>query len=1007
MRKNYSKKYVLLCAFLMMSFMAFSQTGSIKGKVSDETNQPLPGATVTIDGTTIGSTTDPNGNYAINNVKAGTYTLSVKFIGYVTLKKAVTVNGAIIENFTVQPESKSLNEVVVIGYGTQRKKDLSGSITNITAKDFQKGVITTPEQLIAGKVAGVSVISNSGAPGSGSKIRIRGGASLSASNDPLIVIDGVPLDNARNADGTSKISGVADPLSLINPNDIESFSILKDASATAIYGNRASNGVILITTKKGKKGKPTIDFSSQFSVSKLGKEVSVLTADQLRGYVKANGTTAQQASLGTANTDWQKQIYQTAQTTDNNISISGATKVLPYRVSAGYMNQEGILKTGSLKRFTGAINLSPSFFTDHLKVNLNVKGANVKQRFANENAIGAAVSFNPTLPVYSGSNRFGGYYEWLDPSSVNGLKSLAPLNPLGLLEQRDDKSNVYRSIGNLTLDYKFHFLPELHANVNLGYDVSNGRGTVFVNDSAASGYKRYKDANGVFHGGTNTQYKQLQSNKIFEGYLSYAKDIKDIKSHIDAVAGYSYQDFLTTTYNFADITADGTIVSKPVYPYDKPENRLISVYGRLNYIYDDKYILTGTVRRDGSSRFAPDRRYGTFPSVAFAWKMINEDFLKGSKTVSDLKLRLGYGITGQQDIGENYSYISYYNLSNNTAQYQLGNTFYNLYRPGGYYPNRKWEQTAAANIGFDFGFVDNRITGTIDYYHRKTSNLLNRISQPAGSNFSNEIVANIGDATSSGVEFNINADIIRSTDLTWSIGLNATYNQNKITKLTIAPDPSYAGSPTGGISGGTGQNIQINSVNYSRYSFYVYQQVYNNDGKPLDGVFVDRNGDGVINDQDLYHYKSPDPKGYFGLTSNVNYKQWSAGFTARASVGNYAYNNVFSSSGTQRSIINPIGVINNGSSNVLQSGLSGSSDKNVLSDYYIQNASFIRMDNINVGYNFGKVFKNAGVLRLSANVQNVFVITKYKGVDPEIGTGIDNNLYPRPRTYVLGLNLSL
>ncbi|UOE46804.1 TonB-dependent receptor [Mucilaginibacter sp. SMC90] len=1007
MRKNYSKKYVLLCAFLMMSFMAFSQTGSIKGKVSDETNQPLPGATVTIDGTTIGSTTDPNGNYAINNVKAGTYTLSIKFIGYITLKKTVTVNGALIENFTVQPESKSLNEVVVIGYGTQRKKDLSGSITNVTAKDFQKGVITTPEQLIAGKVAGVSVISNSGAPGSGSKIRIRGGASLSASNDPLIVIDGVPLDNARNADGTSKISGVADPLSLINPNDIESFSVLKDASATAIYGNRASNGVILITTKKGKKGKPTVDFSSQFSVSKLGKEVSVLTADQLRDYVKANGTTAQQALLGTANTDWQKQIYQTAQTTDNNISVSGATKVLPYRISAGYLNQEGVLKTGSLKRFTGAINLSPSFFTDHLKVNLNVKGANVKQRFANEGAIGAAVSFNPTLPVYSGSNRFGGYYEWLDPSSVNGLKSLAPLNPLGLLEQRDDKSNVYRSIGNLTLDYKFHFLPELHANVNLGYDVSNGRGTVFVSDSAASGYKRYKDANGVFHGGTNTQYKQLQSNKIFEGYLSYAKDIKDIKSHIDAIAGYSYQDFLTTSYNFPDVTADGTIVSKPIYPYDKPENRLISVYGRLNYIFDDKYILTGTIRRDGSSRFAPDRRYGTFPSAAFAWKMINEDFLKGSKTVSDLKLRLGWGKTGQQDIGENYSYISYYNLSNNTAQYQLGNTFYNLYRPGGYYPNRKWEETTAANIGFDFGFIDNRITGTIDYYHRKTSALLNNISQPAGSNFSNEIVANIGNATSSGFEFNINADIIRSTELTWSVGLNATYNQNKITKLTIAPDPNYAGAPVGGISGGTGQNIQINSVNYPRYSFYVYQQVYGPDGKPLDGVFVDRNNDGIINNQDLYQYKSPDPKGYFGLTSNVNYKQWSAGFTARASVGNYAYNNVFSSTGTQRSIINPIGVINNGSTNVLQSGLTGSSDKNVLSDYYIQNASFIRMDNINVGYNFGKVFKNAGVLRLSANVQNVFVITKYKGVDPEIGTGIDNNLYPRPRTYVLGLNLSL
>jgi len=1012
MRKNYSKKYVLLCAFLMMSFMAFSQTGSIKGKVSDETNQPLPGATVTVDGTTIGSTTDPNGNYAINNVKAGTYTLSVKFIGYITIKKTVTVNGATVENFSLAPESKSLNEVVVIGYGTQRKKDLSGAITNVTAKDFQKGVITTPEQLIAGKVAGVSVISNSGAPGAGSTIRVRAGVSLAAGNDPLIVIDGVPIDRPRNGDGTSKIPGVADPLSLINPNDIESFSILKDASAAAIYGNRASNGVILITTKKGKSGKPVIDFSTQFSASKLNKYVDVLTGDQIRDYVNANGTAIQKSQLGTANTNWQKQIYQTGITTDNNISISGATKHLPYRISAGYFDQTGILKTSSLQRFTGAINLSPSFFTDHLKVTLNAKGSQVKQRFANEGAIGAAVSFDPTKPVYSGSNRFGGYYEWLnDPSkpATSQLKGLATLNPLGLLEEQDNRSNVYRSIGNLQLDYKFHFLPELHANVNLGYDVSKGSGSVNIPDSAASNYNGFQDGKGITHRGQRNPYRGTQSNTIFEGYFSYAKDLKNIASHIDAVAGYSYQDFSTKNYFYGSYAFDGTERpgSNPNFNFDEPENRLISVYGRLNYVFQDKYILTGTVRRDGSSKFNPDRRFGTFPSVAFAWKLKQEQMFKGITALSDLKLRLGYGITGQQDGIGNYDVISFYNLSGNAAQYQLGDILYNLYRPGGYYSQRTWEQTASSNAGLDFGFLDNRITGTLDFYYRKTSKLLNSIPQPAGTNFSNTIVANIGDLTSKGVELSLNADVIRSQDMNWSIGFNATYNTNKITRLTLAPDPSYPGVLTGGISGGTGNTIQINSVNYPRLSFYVYQQVYGADGRPLDGVFVDRNKDGIINSSDLYRYKSSDPKAYFGLNSNFNYKKWSAGFSARASVGNYAYNNVLASSGTQLSVFNGIGILNNASTSLLQTGIVGSSDKMRLSDYYIQNASFIKMDNINLGYNFGKVFGNTGNLRVSANVQNVFTITKYKGLDPEVSSGIDNNFYPRPRTYVLGLNLSL
>lgn len=991
---------MLICAMLTMSAWVFAQTGSISGKVFDEKQQTLPGATVAVAGTTIAGSTDINGVFKISGVKNGTYTVTASFIGYTSVSQSVTINnGNVVANFSMQPAASALNEVVVIGYGTSRKKDLTGSVTTVSSKDFQTGSVTTPEQLISGKVAGVSITSNSGAPGAGSTIRIRGGASLNASNDPLYVIDGVQLSN----DG---ISGIANPLATINPNDIETFTILKDASATAIYGSRASNGVIIITTKKGTPGKTVVTANTQASVSYLPKELSVLSADQFRTFVKANGTAAQAALLGSASTDWQKQIYQTSVSNDNNVAISGGSKTLPYRVSAGFLDQNGILKTGSLDRTSLGVNLSPKFFTNHLKIDVNVKGSNTESRFANESAIGAAVSFDPTKPVYSGSKRFGGYYEWLDPSSTTGLKSLAPLNPVGLLNQKLDQGNTKRSIGNIQLDYKFHFLPDLHANVNLGYDASNGHGTTYVPDSAASGYHRFTDTHGVSHSGTRDQYKTTITNTTFEGYLNYARDIKSIQSHVDVVAGYAFYDYKTTTYNYPDKTTDYYAVSVPNYQFDSPEHTLLSYYGRVNYSFMDRYLLTGTIRRDGSSRFGPDHRYGTFPSAALAWNMKEEPILKDSHLFSTLKLRVGYGLTGQQDGIGNYDYISYYNLSGAQAEYQLGNTFYQLYRPGGFYPDRKWEQSATTNVGIDYGFLDGRITGAIDAYYKNTTDLLNSVNLPAGSNFSNKITANVGDMVNRGIEFSINGEVIKQKDLTWNVAFNATYNENKITKLTTNDSPDFIGNTTGGISGGTGNTIQINSIGYPKYSFYVYQQVYDANGKPLDGVFVDRNGDGVINEKDLYRYKSPDPKFFLGFSTNVNYQKWTAGFSLRANLGNYMYNNVFSNTGVTRNIINPIGILYNGSSNVLESGLSGNSDKNVLSDYYIQNASFLRMDNINIGYNFGKLGNSQTRLSVNANVQNVFVITKYKGLDPESNTGIDNNIYPRPRTFVLGLNLN-
>ena len=990
---------IILPAMLLFSQLSFGQDRVITGRVTDSTGNGVAGATVTVKGTQTAAQTSNDGSFRIT-VPSTVNALIFSSVGFATREVAVIAGGPM--NVSLSGAGSSLNEVVVIGYGTSKKKDLTGAVTAITAKDFNKGSITTPEQLIAGKIAGVQITSNGGAPGSGSTIRIRGGASLNASNDPLIVVDGVPLAPNRNLDGTSSIAGASDPLSMINPNDIESMNILKDASATAIYGSRASNGVIIITTKKGKSGKPKFNFTTQNSISTLPKEADVLSPAEFRNYVNTHGTPSQVAIMGNANTDWQKEIYDQAFTTDNNLSVSGSYKFLPYRVSLGYLNQDGILKTGNLQRTSAAITLTPRLLDDHLKIDLNLKGTLSHYRFADEGAIGTAVRFDPTQPVFSGSKRFGGYFEWLDPSSTTGLRDLAPLNPVGLLEQREDKSDVKRSIGNIQFDYKLHFLPDLHVNLNLGYDVSKGEGTIYVPDSAASAYLRSPDAK---HGGVNNQYKQNKSNTLVETYLNYVKDIKSIQSRIDAIAGYSYQDFLTTNYNYPDYTTDGFIISKPSFPFDKPENRLISFYGRLNYSYKGKYLLTGTLRRDGSSRFSEDNRWGMFPSGAFAWRLKEEDFLRNSTTVSDLKLRLGYGETGQQDGIGNYDYIARYSLANQQAQYQFGNRFDSLYRPEGYNPNLKWEQTATYNIGVDYGFFNNRITGSIDVYLKKTTDLLSVIDQPAGTNFTNKILANIGDMENRGVEFTINAQLVRNRNVTWDFGFNITYNKNEITKLTFTNDPTFPGNLTGGIAGGVGSTAQIQSVGYPKNSFYVYQQIYDKSGKPIESLFEDRNRDGVINVDDLYRYKSPDPKAFLGAYSNVNWKKWNAGFSLRANIGNYMYNNRFSNTGVQRNIIDPLGFLANGSRNLLETNFTGNGDQYLLSDYYVENASFLRMDYINVGYNAGSLISSHTNLRIGANVQNVFTVTKYKGLDPEVPGGIDNNFYPRPRTFSLSLSL--
>jgi iron complex outermembrane receptor protein len=594
----------------------------------------------------------------------------------------------------------------------------------------------------------------------------------------------------------------------------------------------------------------------------------------------------------------------------------------------------------------------------------------------------------------------------LDPNSSTGLKSLSPKNPLGLLMQREDNSNVTRQIASALFDYKVHFLPDLHVVLNTGMDVAEGKGTTVINDSAASSYNRFKDAANKFHGGANNQYRQKRSNSYLNAYLNYAKDIKAIGSRLELVAGYEYQNYKTTNYNFSDLTYDKTVVNSPNFASNVPEYTLVSYLGRANLNILNKYVLTASVRQDGSSKFNPDNRYALFPSAAIAWKLKEEDFLKTSTVVSDLKLRASYGVTGQQDGIGYYDYISYYNLGSNSAQYQFGNSYYSIFRPNGYYFNRKWEQTATANLALDFGLFDNKVTGTIEVYNRTTTDLLNEINQPAGTNFSNKIVANVGSMENKGVEVTLNFQPIKNKTTTWDVSLNATYNKNEITKLTISDDPTYAGARYGGISGGTGNTILIQSVGYQRGSYFVYKQVYNAAGKPIDGLFADLNRDGIINEKDLYQYKGNNPEFFFGASSNVTYKKWNAGFVLRANIGNYMYNNVASSSGTLRNILNPIGYINNGSRDYLSSGFSGNGSNYYLSDYYVQNASFLRMDNINFGYNVGKVFRDKASLKINANIQNAFIITNYKGLDPEVNGGIDNNFYPRPRTFVLGLNLN-
>ena len=1010
------KSFALSFLFLAVSFVAFNQNATIKGKVTDVDGAPLFNATIILEGQGKGATTDDKGMYEIKNVNPGTYNLIFRFTGLMSKSESITLAASqiLVKDVTLLKDIKDLEEVVVIGYGTTRTKDLTGSATIINEKNFSQGSLSTPEQLIMGKVSGLKITSNDGAPGSGSTLRLRGGTSLNASNDPLIVVDGVPLDNGG-------IAGVSNPLSLINPNDIASFVVLKDASATAIYGSRAANGVILITTKKGdglNLDKLKVVFDTKHSMSTIAKYADVLDGEQLRRLVTENGTAAQAALLGSANTDWQKEVFRTAYVTDNNVSLTGGLKNLPYRLSVGNRFENGLLRDDRFVRTSAALNMNPTFFKKSLQVEFNQKLIQTNSVFANRGALGAAY-FDPTQPVMSGTDALGGYYEWIENNGAPN--TLAPKNPLGLIKQRDDRSKVARYIGNLKLTYKLPFFPMLKAVVNVGTDQSEGSGEVSTQANSASGY---------FTEGSFNTYTSRKGNKLIEAYANFNTAEKKSKHIIDLTAGYSYQDWFSESpnlpvYNQAGDSIISPAAANPFYT----KNALLSFYARGIYTFNDRYVINASLRRDGSSRFSPEARWGLFPAVSAAWIVTGEKFMQKAAWVSLLKVRAGFGITGQQDGIGDYAYISNYFEGATTAQYAFGGQYYTQLRPGGFDANLKWETTKSYNIGLDFGILKDRFSGSIDLYRKETSDLLATTTVPAGSNFTNEILTNVGSMLNQGIEMSVNAGLYASKTMRLDLTANASHNVNQVTKLTQVEDPNSVGILVGGISGGIGNTIQVQRVGYATYSFLVYEQQYDIDGSLIevgqqasidvngDGsvtvadkwkdihAFADRNGDGTINIEDRYIYDKVAPNWFTGLALNFSYKKWFAGVSMRTELGGHIYNNIHSNSATFQSINGTQGFINNISSLYYEEEVRNVSTNQLLSDHYMEKANFLRMDYFNLGYNFGKLKALGNKVGLNATlvVNNVFVLSKYKGLDPEVGGGIDNNIYPRPRVYSLNL----
>ena len=982
--QNLAKRSLLLVAlFVIGCLQLMAQTRTIKGEVTDAQNgEALIGATVIVEGEKGGTVTDFDGNFSLQ-VSSSAKKIKVSYIGYIDKVLSISDNMKV----KLESDSKALADVVVIGYGTARKSDLTGSVATVKSKDFNKGLVSSPEQLINGKVSGVQIMSNSGSASAGSTIRVRGGASLNASNDPLIVLDGVPLEQGGISGNSSNF------LSMINPSDIESMTVLKDASSTAIYGSRASNGVIIITTKKGQQGAVKVNFNTTNSLQTRAQMVDMLSRDEFVNVINQFGTDNQKSLLGSANTDWNDEVYRTAFGTDNNLSVSGSIdKWLPFRVSVGYYNQSGLVRKDNVERWTGNVVLTPSFFQDHLKLTINAKGTLNNNSFNNGGAVWAAATFNPTIPVYSGNDKYGGYNEALDADGypVNaGVR-----NPRGLVDLYDSKSKVSRFIGSMDVDYKVHFLPDLKLHATVGADYAKGDGTVYVPAYAAQSYNKDESL-----GGSDYKYgPQKNENRLLTLYANYAKYFEDIKSNVDLTAGYDYQYWKSTTPLYYTKSAAGTNLS--TVKASDYRHVMLSYYGRINYSFDGKYLLTATVRRDASSRFSKDTRWGTFPSVALGWTLTEEPWLKNQKVLSNLKLRASYGVTGQQEGIGNYNYLPVYTYSVAGTEAFINGQYINTYRPEAYVSDLKWETTTSWNFGLDFGFLDGRIGGAIDFYTRKTKDLLASVPTAAGTNFSKTILTNVGNVDSKGSEVSLNATPIQTKDWEWNLSYNFTWQNMKVKNLSLIKGGSQTNVKVGPSI--DAYQFQVLSEGYEPYMFYVYHQLYDSKtGKPIEGAYADLNNDGEINESDLYRYHSPAPKYIMGLSTSLRYKQLTLGMSFRANIDNYVYNGMGMSTGAFETVSYNNSQLNNLNTSFLKTGFK---TRQYLSDYYVENASFLKLDNLSLSYNVGKINKWAS-LTVSAMVQNVFTITGYSGTDPEVPNGMDNSFYPRPRTYSVSLGL--
>ena len=975
----------MLAVALILSIDAFAQT-TVNGLVIDNNREPVIGASVLVKGTTTGTATDFDGRFTLK-VPEGNSILVISYVGCET--REIAANSPELQSGIVMRENvQNLDELVVIGYGSVKKSDATGSVIAIKPDELNKGNRVTAQDALVGKVAGVNVVTGSGAPGSGATIRVRSGASLSASNDPLIVIDGVPVDN-------STIEGSSNIIGSLNPDDIETFTVLKDASATAIYGSRASNGVIVITTKKG-SDRLAVNYSSSYSVSTTADRLDVLTADEFKAFVPTVTGVPANPTFGTANTDWQDEIYRTAFGTEQNISVSGKVKPIkaPFRVSLGYTNQNGIIETNNYQRLSFGGNISPSFFDDHLTANLNLKVSYENNKMVDNSVVGAALRYDPTRPVMTGSPTAAtdpglGYFIWTNGGSPMAIQTN---NPVAQLELTDQSNKVVRSIGSAALQYKVHGLEDLKLNVNLGYDVLESKYNKDVPDLAGTMYtENQKDGTGLMQRGV-----QNKRNLLLDAFANYDKTFGD-KHSFGAMVGYGWQNFYKK-YNLSYDDLEGNELQSDTH-YET-EYYLLSFYGRVNYSYDDRYLITATLRGDASSRFAKDNRWGIFPSVALAWRIIQEDFMKEQDVLSDLKLRLGYGVTGQQDILNDYPYMTTFTVSYPEAAYQFGNTWYNTYRPNGYDRDIKWETTTTWNVGIDYGFLDNRIYGSIDYYKRFTKDLLNTINVSSGTNYSSVLTTNIGKMENEGVEFAINAVPVRTKDFEWTVGFNYTWNDSKITKLNMI-DTGSNFVQTGAISG-TGKYVQVFMVGERPYTFYLCKQAYDEQGNPLEGQYVQPDGSVSSAETRYATDKSALPSSYLGFNTRFSWKNWDLSLSGHGSFGNYVYNYVAADQYVQ-SVYSDQGSF----SNILRSTRDkGFQQQQLYSDMWLENGSFFRFDNVTLGYTFDRLWNDSSRLRLTFSVSNIATITGYSGLDPELTDGIDREVYPRPRAYTLGVNLT-